>query len=170
MAGRAADSMVPNPHCLRQEMTMPPDTKILPVPGREQTTYSLNLDRCAIEISLRPLGLPLARARLRAREGALEMTGQPPVASIGLEVQATPDRVSMPLGAALFRSTSHHGRLVFTANDVEMIVAPQPIAVQGEPSLSLTARLVHVDEHAVVLAARGPVRWLWLEAAMEFTR
>lgn len=146
---------------------MPPDTKVLPVPGQEQTTYSLNPDRCAIEISLRPLGLPLARARLRAREGALEVTGSPPIASIRLEVQATPDRVSMPLGAALFRSTFHRGQLVFTAADVEMTVTPQPIAVKG---ISLTARFVHVDEHAVVLAARGPVRWLWVEAAMEFTR
>ena len=144
------------------------DTKVLPV----QTTYSLNLDRCVIEISLRPLGLPLARARLRARDGQLDVTGQPPVASIRLEVLATPVRVSVPL----FRSPSHRRPLVFTAADLEMIVTPQSIAVHGEPeadgpsSLSLTARFVHVDEHAVVLAVRGPVRRLWVEAAMEFTR
>ncbi|HEX9337908.1 MAG TPA: hypothetical protein VF892_18570 [Pseudonocardiaceae bacterium] len=164
---------------------MPPDatdTKVLPVPGQEQTTYSLNLDRCAIEMSLRPLGLPIARARLRARAGELAVTGRPPVASIRLEVRAAPDRVSMPLGVALFRSRSDRRRLVFTATDVEMIVTRQPIAMKGElddadePSpLPLTVRFVHVDEHAVVLAARGPLRpmpgrWLWVEAAMEFTR
>jgi hypothetical protein len=146
---------------------MPPDTadtRVLPVNGQEQTTYSLDLDRCAIEISLRPLGLPLARARLRAREGELDVTGQPPAASIRLEVLATPVRVGMPLGAALFRSPSRR-RLVFSAADIEAIVTPQAIAMNGEldddgPSLlSLTARFVHVDEHAVVLAAQTRCCW-----------
>jgi len=161
-------------------------TKILPVPGPEQTTdeparYSLNLDRCVIEVSVRPLGLRLARARFRARDGDLVITGQPPVASIRIDIQARPDRVGIPL-AARFWATARRQRFSCTAADIDVITTRQPIAINGEVDvngpwlLPLTVRFVHVDEHAVVLAARGPVRsgrtgrWLWVEAAVEFTR
>jgi hypothetical protein len=155
---------------------MPADTKILPVPDAatgESIRYPLNLERCVIEVSLRPLGVRLARARLRARGGELVMTGRPPVASITMDVVAKPERVGVPWVAGLFRPAAR--RLSFAAADVDMIAS---VAVDGEleiagvtTSLPLVARFVHVDEHAVVVAARGRGgRWLWIEAAVEFAR
>jgi hypothetical protein len=137
------------------------DTKVLAVPDAA-TRYSLNLDRCVIEVSLRPLGVRLARARLRARGGELVVTGRPPVASITMDVMAKPSWV--------FRSKAR--RLSFAAADVDMIAS---VAVELEiagttTSLPLVARFVHVDEQAVVVAARGRTGSLRIDAAVEFAR
>lgn len=156
--------------------------------------YSLQPDRCVIEVSLRLLGLRLVRARLRPRAGTVTLSADRRSAAITAEAMARPERIGPPvLGALLVRAVSRAMRLTFTAADVDLTTRagvgwPVPIAasVRGYVaraawSLPLVARVLELDEERLLLAVRGPVRrpgarslpprsWTWVEAAAEFAR
>jgi hypothetical protein len=168
------------------------DTKQLPaVPDAQVTSYALRRDRSVVEVCLRPLGVRIGRVRLPARNGDLLVTGTPPVASIRVELPARPDRAG-PLIGILLRRVPRRGRLTFAATDVDLPTGSHTAPVDGDLdgagsapwSLPLTARTVAWDDTAIVLTAHGPARppasargwparagrWLWVEAAVEFTR
>lgn len=174
---------------------MPSETtdtlELPPAPERPADRYALRRDRCVVEISLRPFGIRLLRARLRARAGDLVVSGgEPLVASIQLDLLARPIRVA-PMAALLLRGVPRRRRLTFTAVDVDLPTGSHPTPIDGAVtvhgsagrpwSLPLAVRTVPADEATILLAARGPIRppetvrgWfgrcLWLDAAVEFAR
>ncbi|HEY4021022.1 MAG TPA: hypothetical protein VGM75_20200 [Pseudonocardiaceae bacterium] len=178
---------------------MPPETtadtlELPPAPERPADRYTVRRDRCVVEVSLRPLGIRLLRARLRARAGDLVVSGgEPAVASIQLDLLARPIRLA-PLAAMVLRGVPRRRRLTFTAVDVDLPTGSHWTTIDGAVtvpesagrpwSLPLTVRAVPGDEATILLAARGPIRppetvrgwfagvarWLWLDAAVEFAR
>jgi hypothetical protein len=144
-------------------------------------TYRLNLDSCAIEVSVRLFGFTIARARLRALDGRFTTAEIPLVAAIEVDVAPRLVRVNMPfLGDRLNRSVPRRLKLRFTAAGIDAAGAPpwaarqpvplagelstEPVDPAGEPdgtpvgSLPLTARFIRFDNREVVLSVRGPAR------------
>lgn len=170
------------------------DTNVLPaIPDAQVTSYGLRRERCVIEVCLRPLGVRLGRVRLRTKNGDVLVTGSPPVASIRVELLARPERVG-PMVGMLLRRVPRRSRLTFAAVDIDLPAGSRTVPMDGELdvdgaggppwSLSLTVRTVVNDDTTIVLVAHGPLspprtakgwqagagRWLWVEAAVEFTR
>lgn len=153
------------------------DTKVLPVvPDIEEIGFPLR--QSVIEVSLRPLGVRVGRVRLPVRAGELAVTGQPPAATIRVELLARPGRSGSPAGRLL-----RGGTLTCVAADLILGsgVVEGAVDIGGVTwSLPLTARVVAFEDSAIVLVVRGPIRphrtvkgwrrWLWAEAALEFTR
>lgn len=140
--------------------------------------YSLRRDRCVVEVSLRLLGLPLVRARLRARGGDLVVTGDAPepgpgldrspsAASAQVDLYARPVRITPPL-ALLFRDVPRRRRLTFTAADIDLPMGAQQAHLDGEVivtgweselwSLPLSIRVLPTEDATILLTAQGPVR------------
>lgn len=164
-------------------------------PGDPTDRYALRRDRGAVEVSLRLVGVRLIRARLRARDGELVVTGGVPSAgSIRVDLLARPIRIAPAPLAVLLRGVRRRRRLTFTAVDVDLPTGAQRSYLDGEItvhgssgqpwSLPLTIRVVPSEDATVLLAAQGPIRpqgtvtgrlaalgrLLWLDAAVEFSR
>jgi hypothetical protein len=169
------------------------DTEMLPPSAI--TDYSCEVNRCAVELSLRALGCHLLRVRLRATSGVLTAAGV-----LRLELSAAPVRTSVPfLDRCLLRAVPAGVRLLVRASTVEPVSVPtradgyvSPVRVgDDEPAewptwpLRLIVRTVRAGDDAVLLAVRGrfprPRRpsasvlsalrpWMRVDAAVEFSR
>lgn len=128
---------------------------------------TLRLDRCVIEATFTRFGLPFARARFRATEGALSLPTVLDIRVASIPVRANPiirwKWGRRPRGLE-FRS-SRIDRV-----DGERLRIVGVLENRGkEHALTLDARIVHADGECVVLAARGAVHGIRIELAGEFT-
>jgi hypothetical protein len=147
------------PSDLEIVMAVDNDTAVLPVRPVDGLPpvgdYRLRLDRCVAEVSVRLLGRPLVRARVRASGGTL-VVGEPTTLTIDLRAGArrlrVPDRIDVTFaGPGTFDGL---------------------VRVRGEEHpLVLKVRSVHADEDTAVLAASGALPGgTHLVLAAEFTR
>jgi polyisoprenoid-binding protein YceI len=148
-----------------------------------QGTYELRPGRCVIEVAVRILGRPLLRGRFRAVRGTL-VVGEP--GTVRADLSAKSLRANVPLLSGVLTgprglSAARHRTVDFTGT--VSLAGPLQLDIAGvvrvryvSRPLSLRARVVHVDDGTVVLAAHGVLRRqrfprrLWVEAAAELTR
>lgn len=136
---------------------LPPDpagTRQLPLLG----VHSLKPQQCAVEVSLRMLGITLLRVRLLAAAGELAVTDAAgcPVGAVRLELSATPTRASIPLAVRLLRRVipgSH--RLVITLPGIELFGGPALMHADG----TVHAKPLAQPAESAPEETRPAVRW-----------
>jgi hypothetical protein len=151
---------------------MAADAEVLPsdpAPTRELSllgTYPVNLRRCAVEVSLRFLGITPLRVRFAAVTGELVVSDAAgaPVAALRLEVPGIPTRASIPLANRLLRSAIPGGyRLVITLAAIELSCGSAPMHADGTVSAKPLAQLTdptsagQEPERAVTPAVSWPL-------------
>jgi hypothetical protein len=112
-----------------------------PSKGLPQGTFRLRRDRCVVEISVRVLGRPLLRGRIKTGKGTLTV-GE--LSTLELEL--------LP------------GSLPFTRRRLARGLGPEPLALRSRTVHT-------DDDAVVLTAVGPlPTRWLHVELAAEFTR
>ena len=145
-------------------------------------TYQLVADRCAVELVVRVLRLPLVWVRLRVISAALDL-GDP--GRLRAELASTPRYGSLPFAQRwAMRSIPRRARIRVDAELPPLspgaTVHTSATATTGTHtwSVPLDVRLAARDEHGVVLAVRGHIArppgvlvqgaHLFVDAAAEF--
>jgi len=180
---------------------VPADTLQVPTSESQEdpsTTYRLRHDRCAAELVIRILRIPLVRIRLRIIAAELRLTepgcaasaatpSEPAGGILSAQIAATPLFTSIPLvRRPILRSIPRTEPLTLTATLPTARVQPKPASVDATVTaadrswpLRLDVRLAHLDQESAVLALAGAVGpnpatdlspQVGIEAAAEFAR
>lgn len=128
---------------------------------------ALRLESCVIEATFTRFGLPVARARFRATEGALSLPTVLDIRVASIPVRANP--------LVRWKWGRRPRGLEFRSDRIDQVDGKR-LRIAGvlenrgtEHALTLDARIVHDDGECVVLTARGAVHGIRVELAGEFT-
>ncbi|GAB3394868.1 hypothetical protein [Amycolatopsis echigonensis] len=137
---------------------MPTDTRFLPAAGSLDADPGVHLirpDRCVLEVTLRPFGIPVLRGRLTVRRATF--TRGPDGGVVTAEIDGSSFRTGVPFVSAMV--TRELGELGFTADE---IVERPPVEFAGRldfgdstRDLVLGGELREAGEGRVILWLKG---------------